>query len=96
MHRAHRRALRSVQCANEDSSLTSGYMRLRSLTFGLIVLYPIGIPLAVAVLLYVCRRWPLMAQRMGLANEVRSLHVEYNAYYWEPVELVRRSFLTVP
>ena len=86
---------RTEQCTNEDSSFTPEYKRLRSLALGLIFVWPIGFPLAVAVLLYVCRRSSLMAQRTGLANAVYFLHAEYNVYYWELIELGRRSILMV-
>ena len=70
------RALRTVQCTNEDSSFTPGYKRLRSLALGLIFVWPVGFPVVVAVLLHVCRRSPVMAERTGLANAVHFLHAE--------------------
>ena len=36
-----------------------------------------------------------MAERTGLADVVYFLHAEYSVYYWELIELGRRSFLTV-
>ena len=87
--------LRTQQCTNEDSSLTPEYKRQRSLALGLVFVFPIGFPMAVAVLLYMCRRSPTMAQRTGLANAVHFLHAEYDVYYWELIEFGRRSFLMV-
>ena len=92
----------SVRCGvvvgtGEDTDLT--YKRIKSLAYGYVIVWPVGVPALLAVFLGCCRQdiiKPPEAKHTPLTRATRFLTEDYRrgAFYWELVDLLRKLFLT--
>ena len=81
----------SVQCYASDE-----HARITRIAVGFILLWPVGVPLLYAALLAVARKPILTHTPNRLSRATRFLHEDYTAehYYYELIELIRRTILT--
>lgn len=80
----------SVVCSTSSEHQIATYVG-----FGLVVLWPIGMPLLYFVLVYVCRKAIQAGMPTHLARATSFLWREYRIelFWWEPVEMFRKVLL---
>ena len=74
----------------------AAYKRTKSVAYGLIMLWPVGVPAAFGVLLWRIQRAVLRQQPTALSAATAFLHREYrrDVYWWELVDVGRKLILT--
>ena len=74
----------------------AAYERTKAVAYGLIVLWPVGVPAAFGVLLWCVRRAVLRQQPTALSAATAFLYREYrkDVYWWELVDVGRKLLLT--
>lgn len=84
---------------NDDLSVdcnTPSYAALRTSGLILVFVWPMGVPILYALLLWVCRKSIQSGQLTTMSRATEFLYDDYrtNLYWWEPLEMCRKLVLT--
>ena len=84
----------------QEQAYDTEYARTRSLATTMVFAWPVGIPVAYALLLWASRKALLTGTETSLSRAIAFLTDDYDAlgrgtFWWEPLEMCRKLTLTV-